>query len=40
MGLFDNLKSALKKTKDVLRTDVRDLLKAGEILDEQKLEEF
>lgn len=40
MGFFDNLKSALKKTKDVLRTDVRDLLKAGEILDEPKLEEF
>lgn len=40
MGLFDQLKSALKKTKDVLRTDVRDLLKKGEILDEAKLEEF
>jgi fused signal recognition particle receptor len=40
MGFFDSLKSALKKTKDVLRTDVRDLFKAGEILDEAKLEEF
>lgn len=40
MGLFDSLKSALKKTKDILRTDVRDLLKTGEILDEVKLEEF
>lgn len=40
MGFFDSLKSALKKTKDVLRTDVRDLLKTGEILDEAKLEEF
>ncbi|WP_437186678.1 signal recognition particle-docking protein FtsY [Planctomicrobium sp. SH668] len=40
MGFFDSLKSALKKTKDVLRTDVRDLLKSGEILDEAKLEEF
>jgi len=40
MGFFDHLKSALKKTKDVLRTDVRDLLKAGEILDDAKLEEF
>ncbi len=40
MGLFDKLKSALTKTKDVLRTDVRDLLKAGEILDEQNLEKF
>jgi len=40
MGLFDKLKSALTKTKDVLRTDVRDLFKKGEILDEAKLEEF
>lgn len=40
MGLFDKLKSALSKTKDVLRTDVRDLLKSGEILDEQNLEKF
>lgn len=40
MAFFDKLKSALKKTKDVLRTDVRDLFKAGEILDEEKLEEF
>ena len=40
MGLFDKLKSALQKTKDVLRTDVRDLFKAGVILDDEKLEEF
>lgn len=40
MALFSKLKSALKKTKDVLRTDVRDLFKTGEILDEAKLEEF
>lgn len=40
MGLFDRFKSALQKTKDVLRTDVRDLLKKGVILDEQKLEDF
>lgn len=40
MGLFDSLKAALKKTTDLLRTDVRDLFKAGEILDEEKLEEF
>lgn len=40
MAFFDKLKSALKKTKDVLRTDVRDLFKSGEILDEEKLEEF
>ena len=40
MGLWDKLKAAVKKTKDVLRTDVRDLFKSGEILDEEKLEEF
>jgi len=40
MGLFDRLKSGLKKTKDILRTDVRDLFKAGDILDESLLEEF
>jgi fused signal recognition particle receptor len=40
MGFFDKLKSALKKTHDVLRTDVRDLFKAGVILDEEKLEDF
>ncbi|MCB9951839.1 MAG: signal recognition particle-docking protein FtsY [Planctomycetaceae bacterium] len=40
MGLFDSLKAALKKTTDLLRTDVRDLFKSGEILDEEKLEEF
>ncbi len=40
MGLFDKLKGALSKTKDVLRTDVRDLLKAGEILDDENLEKF
>ena len=40
MGLFDKLKQGLRKTKDILRTDVRDLFKAGEILDETKLREF
>lgn len=40
MGLFDKLKSALTKTKDILRTDVRDLFKTGVILDDEKLEEF
>ncbi|MFV0443706.1 MAG: signal recognition particle-docking protein FtsY [Planctomycetaceae bacterium] len=40
MGLFDKLKSALTKTKEVLSTDVRDLFKAGVILNEEKLEEF
>lgn len=40
MSIFSKLKSALTKTKDVLRTDVRDLFKTGEILDDAKLEEF
>ena len=40
MGLFSKLKGALKKTTDILKTDVRDVFKAGEILDETKLQEF
>lgn len=40
MGLFDRLKAGLKKTKDILRTDVRDLFRAGEMLDDDVLEEF
>ncbi len=40
MGLFDKLKKGLAKTKEFLRRDVRDLFKAGEILDEQLLEQF
>ncbi|APZ96107.1 signal recognition particle-docking protein FtsY [Fuerstiella marisgermanici] len=40
MGLFDRLKAGLKKTKDILRTDLRDLFKAGAILDDDVLEEF
>ena len=40
MGLFDRLKTGLKKTKDILRTDVRDLFRAGEILDDGLLEDF
>jgi len=40
MGLFDKLKAGLQKTKQILRTDVRDLFKAGEILDDVKLEDF
>lgn len=40
MGLFDRLKAGLKKTKDILRTDVRDLFRAGDILDDGLLEEF
>lgn len=40
MGFFDRLKRGLQKTKEILRTDVRDLFKSGEILDEPKLREF
>lgn len=40
MGLFGKLKGALKKTTDILKTDVRDIFKAGEILDEPKLQQF
>lgn len=40
MGLFDNLKRGLQKTKDLLRTDVRDLFRSGEIIDEPKLQKF
>lgn len=40
MGLWDRLKTGLQKAKTLLQTDVRDLFKAGEILTEDKLEEF
>lgn len=40
MGLFDKLKGALTKTKNLLLTDVRDMFKSGEMLDESKLKEF
>ncbi len=40
MGWFDKLKQGLQKTKQLLQTDVRDLFKAGEILDDAKLEAF
>ena len=40
MGLFDRLKAGLKKTKDILRTDVRDLFRAGDTLNDDLLEEF
>lgn len=40
MALFDKLKQGLRKTKDLLRTDVRDLFKPGEILDDDKLAQF
>ncbi len=40
MGLLDRLKRGLEKTKQLLRTDIRDLFRSGEILDERILEEF
>ena len=40
MGFFDKLKAGLAKTKQLLQTDVRDLLKAGELLTEPQLIEF
>ena len=40
MGLFDKLKRGLEKTKQILRTDVRDLFRAGQILDDKLLEDF
>jgi fused signal recognition particle receptor len=40
MGWFDRLKQGLLKTKQLLQTDLRDLFKTGEILDEQQLEQF
>ncbi|GAB4163055.1 MAG: signal recognition particle-docking protein FtsY [Planctomycetaceae bacterium] len=38
MGLFDKLKRGLQKTKQLLRTDIRDIFKSGEILDDERLE--
>ncbi len=40
MGLFDRLKRGLKKTSQVLKTDVRDLFKNGEILTDEHLSQF
>lgn len=40
MGLFDRLKRGLEKTKQILRTDVRDLFKSGQLLDDKLLQEF
>lgn len=40
MGLFDKLKQGLTKTRAILRTDVRDLFRSGEILDEEQIESF
>ena len=40
MGLFDRLKRGLEKTRQILRTDIRDLFRSGEILDERLLRDF
>jgi fused signal recognition particle receptor len=41
MGLFDKFKQGLKKTTQLLNTDIRDLFKsAGRLLDDQFLEEL
>ncbi len=40
MGLFDKLKRGLEKTKQILRTDVRDLFRSGQILDDVLLQDF
>lgn len=40
MGLLDKLKRGLEKTKQILRTDVRDLFRSGQILDDSLLQEF
>ena len=40
MGFFSKLKGALQKTTAILKKDIRDLFKAGDLLDESKLSEF
>lgn len=40
MGFFDRIRQGLQKTKKILQTDVRDLFRAGEILNEEQLEQF
>ena len=40
MALLDRFKGALQKTRTILRTDVRDLFKSGEILNDEALEKF
>lgn len=40
MGFFDKLKGALQKTTALLKKDIRDLFKTGDLLDEGKLREF
>ena len=41
MGLFDKIKQGLKKTTQLLKTDVRDLFKSeGRLVDDAFLEEL
>jgi len=41
MGFFDKLRSGLKKTKDIFKTDVRDLFKSeGRLVDEEFLDDL
>ncbi len=40
MGWFQRLKQGLKRTAQLLQTDIRDLFRSGEILSEQHLERF
>ena len=39
-GMFGRFKSALKKTVDVLNTDIRDLVKEGRLVDDEFLDEL
>ena len=40
MGFFEKLKQGLQRTKQLMYTDVRDIFRSGEIVDEAKLEQF
>ena len=40
MGIFDRLKQGLRKTQDLLRSDIRDLFRDGQILDDQQLQQL
>ena len=40
MGIFDRLRQGLRKTQDLLRSDIRDLFRDGQILDDQQLQQL
>jgi len=40
MGIFDRLKQGLRKTQDLLRSDIRDLFRDGQVLDDQQLQQL